>query len=120
MLPPKLPKKPKRETRWRSPAHLTFIRSFRCAFPGCSGMPIEAAHVRLGSGAGMGQRPDDHRVVPLCKHHHTSQHAQGEATFWHTYEIASGQTVDQLLDALCNASPKAAEIRANKRERNLG
>lgn len=80
-------------------------------------MPIEAAHVRLGSGAGMGQKPDDFRAAPLCKFHHTAQHEQGEGTFWTSYFSASGQTVDTLLNELCAASPKAAEIRQVKRER---
>ena len=111
MLPPRQTKKPKRDTRWRSQAHLSFVRSFQCAMPGCTEQPIEAAHVRLGSGAGMGQKPDDHRVTPLCKHHHSSQHVQGEATFWRAYEVLSGQTVDDLLDALCKESPKARDIR---------
>lgn len=120
MLPPRLPKKPKRDNRWRSQAHLSFVRGFRCAMPHCDGVPTEAAHVRLGSGAALSQKPDDHRTVPLCKAHHAAQHTQGEQTFWRTYEIASGQTVDDLIEALCKASPKAAEIRAHKREHGLG
>ncbi|MCW1431364.1 DUF1364 domain-containing protein [Novosphingobium sp. JCM 18896] len=116
-LPNRLPKKAKRDTRWRSQAHLGFVRSFHCAVPGCQGMPIEAAHVRLGSGAGMGQKPDDFRAAPLCKFHHSSQHSQGEETFWSAYKAASGQSVDQLLDELCKASPKAAEIKRVKAER---
>lgn len=117
MLPRRLPKREKRDTRWRSPAHLSFVRSFHCAIPGCQGMPIEAAHVRLGSGAGLGQKPDDFRAVGLCKHHHTAQHAQGEMTFWTAYCAASGQTVDDLIDELCKASPKAAEIKRIRAER---
>jgi hypothetical protein len=119
-LPNRLPKKAKRDTRWRSQAHLGFVRSFHCAIPGCQGMPIEAAHVRLGSGAGMGQKPDDFRAVPLCGGiggHHSRQHAQGEETFWRAYQAASGQSVEQLLDELCAASPKAREIRQIKQDR---
>lgn len=82
-------------------------------------MPIEAAHVRLGSGAGIGQKPDDFRAAPLCKFHHSAQHAQGEMTFWTTYYAASGQTVDELLDELCRASPKAREIHEVIRARAL-
>lgn len=110
MLPPRLAKKPKRESRWRSQAHMNFVRSFACSVPGCQGMPIEAAHVRIGSGAGIGQKPDDWRATPLCKDHHVQQHTIGERTFWETYQAASGQTVDDLIDALCDASPKRREI----------
>lgn len=114
MLPPRQSKKPKRSTRWRSQAHLSFVRTFHCAIPGCVGRPIEAAHVRFGSGAGMGEKPHDWRAVPLCggaDGHHAIQHKQGERTFWRTYELASGQSVEQLIDALCKESPKAREIR---------
>lgn len=111
MLPRRQAKKPKRSTRWRSQAHLSFVRSFHCALPGCQGMPIEAAHVRIGSGAGMGEKPHDWRAVPLCKFHHDAQHHQGEQTFWQAYASASEQTVDQLIEELCRASPKAREIK---------
>lgn len=123
MLPQRLPKKAKRDGRWRSPAHLSFVRSFHCAIPGCQGMPIEAAHVRIGSGAGIGCKPDDFRAVPLCGGlggHHSAQHKQGEGTFWGTYMRVSGQTVEQLIDELCKASPKAAEIKRIKMERENG
>lgn len=74
-------------------------------------MPIEAAHVRIGSGAGMGEKPEDWRAVSLCKHHHQCQHTQGERTFWDAYRAASGQDVGTLIDGFCKASPKAREIR---------
>ena len=104
MLPPRIPKVPKRATRWRSAAHCNFVRSHACS--AChSTAAIEVAHVRLGSGAGMGQKPDDHRTVSLCHECHSRQHRLGEATFWH------GKDVDALIEAFCKASPKAAEIR---------
>ena len=53
MLIRKLPKKPKRETRFRSQRHLNHVRSHACVVCDAEA-PIEAAHVRLGSGAGMG------------------------------------------------------------------
>lgn len=122
MLPPRIPRKPKRETRWRSQAHLAFVRSHQCCVPGCAGMPIEAAHVRLGSGAGMGQKPDDWRAVSLCKHHHAEQHRVGEVSFWGPWcsEKEQGWTVadpEALIEAFCKASPKAAEIRRVRQER---
>ena len=102
-LPPRIPKKPKRESRWRSPAHCNFVRSHACSV--ChSQVAIEVAHVRIGSGAGMGQKPDDWRTVSLCKVCHNAQHEIGERTFW------GGQDVEALIDAFCKASPKAREI----------
>ena len=67
---------------------------------------IEVAHVRLGSGAGLGQKPDDWRTVSLCSYCHRQQHTIGEETFW------NGKDVEALIDAFCKASPKAAEIRS--------
>ena len=116
-LPPRIPKKPKRETRWRSQAHLNFIRSFACAMCG-STVKVEAAHVRLGSGAGLGQKPHDYYAVPLCGNKcHREQHNWGERTFWDAYAVCHRQTVEQLIEAFCAASPKASEIRRVRQER---
>lgn len=112
MLPPKLPKKAKRDSRWRSPAHLAFIRSFACC--AChSTVKIEAAHVRIGSGAGMGQKPDDWRAVPLCggsetggRGCHQAQHEMGERSFWKAVKLDP----EELIEAFIKASPKKLEI----------
>jgi hypothetical protein len=126
MLPPRIPKKAKRASRWRSICHTDFIREFACAMCGSTG-PREAAHVRFGSGAGMGQKPDDWRCVPLCAGPnanianelgcHNVQHVIGEPEFWKQYEAKHGQTVDQLLAALIHASPRRAQIEQAMRER---
>lgn len=113
-LPPRIPKKPKRASRWRSTAHCNFVRSHSCAVGGCDGRPIEVAHVRNGSGAGMGQKPDDWNTVSLCQHHHGEQHRIGESTFWQ--RIGWKDPLD-LAAAFAKASPKAREIEAAKRER---
>ncbi len=122
MLPRRIPKQPKRESRWRSPAHTTFVRGFACAKCG-STVNIEAAHVRMGSGAGMGQKPDDFRTVPLCggaEGCHAAQHFTGEPNFWAAYAAEHGQTVRDLIDEICSASPKAAEIKRIKSTRGPG
>ena len=126
LLPKRKPVKDKRASRWRSPAHTSFVRSFCCAMCG-SATNIEAAHVRMGSGAGMGQKPDDWRTVPLCAGPksnaaeqlgcHDRQHIIGERTFWDQYEKEVGQTVEELLTALCKASPKRPQIEQEKRDR---
>lgn len=112
-LPRRIPKKPKRATRWRSQAHCNFVRSHECCVPDCTKRPIEFAHVRLGSGAGMGQKPDDFRGVSLCAEHHRRQHNIGEEYFWR------GIDVEGLIAEFCKASPKAREIAAVKAERGL-
>jgi hypothetical protein len=112
-LPPKIPKPAKRATRWRSPAHTKFVRSHACS--NCGSMAgIDAAHVRLGSHTGMGQKPSDDRVVSLCRDCHSEQHRVGEATFWR------GRDVEALIAAFCAASPKRNEIAQAKRERGSG
>ena len=113
MLPPRHAKKAKRDTRWRSPAHCNYVRSFHCSV--CHApAPIEVAHVRIGSGAGMGQKPDDWRGVSLCRDCHTLQHSLGEVSFWQRRDV------EALIEAFCKGSPKAAEIRKIKLERANG
>lgn len=114
-LPPRIQKQGKRESRWKSPAHLAFVRSHQCCVPGCTAMPIEAMHVRRGSGAGMGQKPDDWRTVSGCRDHHGEQHRIGEQSFEKRY----GLDLAELAAEFAKASPKAAEIRKVQRERSL-
>jgi transposase len=110
-LPARIPKKAKRSTRWRSQAHLSFVRKHACS--NCGSMcAIEAAHVRLGSHTGMGQKPDDFRAVSLCKECHQRQHT-GEETFW------KGRDVEALIRAFVQASPRRREIEDVMRERGL-
>ena len=112
-LPPRIPKKAKRSSRWRSTAHCNFVRSHACCVCG-STVAIEVAHVRMGSGAGMGQKPDDWRTVSLCRECHALQHSQGEHTFWSNawFDRDLKVSPEDLIEAFCKASPKAAEIRA--------
>lgn len=67
----------------RSEKHKAFIRELPCAVggKGCYG-PIEAAHVRMGSDGGVGMKPSDCYIVPLCNKHHAAQHTTSEMNFW--------------------------------------
>lgn len=117
MLPPRIPKKAKRASRWKSTAHRDFVRSHACCK--CSSMvAVEFAHVRMGSGAGTGQRPDDWRGVSLCHDCHTAgataQHNVGERTFWR------GIDVEGLIAAFIKASPRRHQIEQVMRERANG
>jgi hypothetical protein len=116
MLPARIPKKPKRATRWRSQAHCNFVRSHGCSIPGCSGRPIEVAHVRNGSGAGVGQKPDDFRALSLCRDHHSEQHRVGERTFW---KHVAAIDPEAMIAEFIKASPKRHEIEQIMRERGL-
>jgi hypothetical protein len=113
MLPARLPKKPKRASRWRSQAHCNFVRGHACSKCG-STAAIEVAHVRLGSSAGIGQKPDDWMTVSLCGGPagcHARQHREGEQTFWRGFPLAD------LIEAFVKASPKRHEIEQIRRER---
>lgn len=112
-LPARIPKKRNRSERWRSPAHCNFVRSHECCVPGCRERPIDVAHIRQGSDAGMGRKPSDWFTVSLCKGHHTEQHNVGESSFSKSHGI----DLHALAEEFASASPKAAEIRIEKRER---
>lgn len=116
-LPPRIPKPAKRASRWRSQAHCNFVRGFACSVKGCDGRPIEVAHIRLGSGAGAGQKPDDWRSVSLCRYHHAEQHRIGEATFWRK---VAWQDPETLVAEFVAASPKRHEIERIQKERANG
>ena len=113
-LPKRIPKAPKRESRWRSQAHCNFVRSHACSV--CfSEVYVQVAHVRLGTNTGMGQKPDDWNTVSLCERCHYKQHVVGEATFWKEAKI---NPLD-LAAEFAKESPRAREIADAKRERGL-
>lgn len=105
----KRPKKPKRSNRFRSQKHCNHIRSFCCCHCGAEN-PIEVAHIRLGSGAGMGQKPHDYWAVPLCKGCHINQHSVGERTFW------KHKNHEAVIAELIETSPARFEILAHMKE----
>ena len=73
--------------RRREEKYLRFIRTFKCAVCG-DNSSVEAAHVRKADpsigkfNSGIGQKPDDCFVVPLCSRCHRRQHEIGETNFW--------------------------------------
>lgn len=112
----RIPKPAKRSSRWRSQAHCNFVRSHFCVVPDCQLMPIEVAHVRVGSGAGVGQKPDDWNTIALCRTHHAEQHSIGERSFEkrHAIDMAA------IAAEFAKQSPKRREIEAEQKGRNDG
>ncbi|GLT02825.1 hypothetical protein GCM10007897_42490 [Sphingobium jiangsuense] len=110
MLPRRIPKPPKRSGRWRSQAHCSFVRSHACCACG-STVAIEVAHVRTGTGAGMGQKPHDYWTISLCRDCHARQHQVGETTFERNNRI----NMKELAEEFCRQSPKRHEIMEAKR-----
>lgn len=78
-------------------------------------MPIEVAHVRVGAGAGIGQKPDDWNTISLCRECHAEQHRLGEATFQKKYGI----DMAAMAAEFAKASPKRHEIEQVQRERGV-
>ena len=69
----------------RDEKHLRFIRSLCCCV--ClKTYSVQAAHLRKGvpleHKGGMGMKPSDCYVTPLCHDCHSRQHNKGEDTFW--------------------------------------
>ena len=111
-LPKRIPKPPKRASRWRSQAHCNFVRSHACCTCG-STSGIEVAHVRIGSGAGAGQKPDDWNTISLCRDCHSEQHRIGERFFAKRY----GLDMSAMAHDFAKASPKWNDIKQVQRER---
>ncbi len=70
----------------RCPAHRNFVRSHACCACG-SEVAIEVAHVRSGTGGGMGVKPSDRWCISLCRDCHQRQHGVGEETFEFHHQI---------------------------------
>lgn len=78
--------------RVKSPKHLDWIRSLPCTV--CENPhETEAAHVRMSEASvgkpitGIGIKPDDSWVTPLCGVCHRQQHEEDERRFWFRYGI---------------------------------
>ncbi len=88
----------------RSPGHLQFTRGFRCAIADhpaheCSGR-MHAHHCREGADGGMGLKPSDSTVVPLCDLAHTEIHNTG----WRTFESKYAVDLSKLAARLWQSS----------------
>ena len=76
-----------RRARQKDGKHLDFVRSLPCLICG-NNIETEAAHVRMADLSvakpmtGIAIKPDDKYVVPLCGHHHRSQHMMDERAWW--------------------------------------
>lgn len=87
--------------------HLEAIRQCPCVV--CLHDPAgEAAHVRWGSNAGMGRKPEAKWCLPVCHPHHMEQHSVGELSFWEAVGIAPRD----LAAKLWRLSPNVEAMRA--------
>lgn len=76
-----------RQPRVKNDTHLAFLRTLPCCV--CvNAISTEAAHIRYSDAsvgkfnAGVGQKPHDWFVVPLCGRCHREQHEAGDELAW--------------------------------------
>ena len=106
MLPQRIPKPPKRASRWRSPGHRAWIRKHACC--ACGSMRnIECAHVRLGTDGGMGFKPSDEWCISLCSNCHRMSHSVGDQTFQRDNKI----DMKALAEEFIKKSPYRQKLR---------
>ena len=87
-FPSRLPPKPRKETSRTCAPHRAWVRRHRCSVLGCMRLPIECAHVRMGTDGGMGLKPSDKWTISLCHDHHVEQHQIGERAFEERYDLS--------------------------------
>ena|SRR3990167_3327170 len=91
----------------RSLRHLRFVRARECAIRGkyvfpaeqhiCR-LPIQAAHIRVGTDGGGNLKPSDSFTIPLCVDAHIEQ-GKGERTFEKKYGLNTLKMAADLWQA---------------------
>lgn len=114
----------KRQPRVHDPDHLAFIRQCDCLC--CyDNISTEAAHIRFSEpriakfNPGVGQKPDDKFVVPLCGSCHRSQHDAGNERKWWDERNINSLLVALALYSVSGDHEKAAQIIAANRPINV-
>jgi hypothetical protein len=75
-----------RQPRIEDPAWLAVVRQMPCLV--CGYPRSDPAHLRTKAPqygkreCGMGEKPDDRWVLPLCRTHHDEQHRRNELAWW--------------------------------------
>jgi len=55
-----------------------WIKTLPCYVSNCANRDIDPAHIRTAQNSGMGMKPSDEWLIPLCRHHHRDvQHQHG-------------------------------------------
>ena len=105
-FPRRLPKSKTQRRQLSCPAHRSWVRKHACSVRGCLGTPIEAAHVRIGTHAGVGRKPSDRWVISLCVFHHREQHEVGERSFARKHSI----DLTSLAEEFARRSPHRSKL----------
>lgn len=89
---------PQRKKPERNKDHLEFIRQLPCLVCG-DNTSTEAAHIRSGTDGGMGMKPSDKFVIPMCHTCHAMQHNYGERVYWGQFHISPLEVAAELWQA---------------------
>ncbi len=86
-IPGLIPRKRSQPDFRNCPAHRAWVRRHLCSVPECLQLPIECAHIRIGTDGGMALKPSDRWIISLCRVHHAEQHRLGEDAFSKRYDL---------------------------------
>lgn len=94
-----------RKPREKKPGHLAAIRQCQCLNCGAD-QGSDPAHLRASKpgkpNPGVGQKPDDKWVNPLCRRCHNEQHRGNELAFWKKAGIDPFKTAVELYHLSLN------------------
>jgi len=96
----------KQDAGKRSPGHRAWVRRHACSACG-SETSIECAHVRNGTGGGIGIKPSDRWCLSLCTSCHRLQHSIGETEF----ERINGLNMRVIAEEFARKSPHWPKLR---------
>jgi hypothetical protein len=92
-----------RQPREEDAAYLAYVRTLPCLIcrrPGSDPAHLRSAAPQYGKRrTGMGEKPDDRWVLPLCRNDHTDQHRHNELGWWASKGIPDPFALAQALYA---------------------
>ena len=109
-----------RQPREEEPAYLAYIRTLPCLICRRPG-PSDPAHLRTGARqydkphTGIGEKPSDQWVLPLCRTHHDDQHRGNELAWWARQGIPDPFAVAMRLYASRPTPARRTTTRAKPR-----
>lgn len=107
-----------REPRVEDPAYLAYVRTLPCLI--CRRPGSDPAHLRTGSRqygkppTGMGEKPSDRWVLPLCRTHHDDQHRNNELEWWRRQGIPDPFAIAVALYAARPVQTRPVQHRQRK------
>lgn len=106
MFPRRQGKRERKRPQRVCPGHRAWVRRHHCSVPGCLKIPVECAHVRSQTDAGIALKPSDCWVISLCVFHHHEQHQIGEQAF----EVRHAIDMRELAQEFARRSPFRSKL----------